>query len=52
MKSSDISYKHIRSCSPIISIDDDYVKDHHVCGSKNLNSYIKLLKKFMFQNAR
>lgn len=29
-------------------IDDDYVKDHHVCGLKNINSYIRLLKKSFY----
>ena len=39
----------VPSCDSIISIDDDdYVKDHHVCGSKNLNSYIKLLKESFY----
>ena len=38
----------IPSCNSIDSIDDDYVKDHHVCGFKNLNSYIKLLKESFY----
>lgn len=36
------------SCNSIISINEHYVKDHHVCGSKNLNSYIKLLKESFY----
>ena len=38
----------IPCCSEFVEINDNYIKDHHVCGSKNLKSYIKLLKESFY----
>lgn len=48
MDCSEFSNVIIPSYSHIVSINDDYVKDHHVNGSKNLNSFVKLLKESFY----